>query len=72
LCEDSYQAVENADALVLATEWNEFKQLDFKRIHNLMRQQIIIDGRNLWDPKTLRDLGFKYSGIGRGTHNNQH
>jgi UDPglucose 6-dehydrogenase len=70
LCEDPYQAVENANALVLATEWNEFKQLDFKRIRNLMRQPIIIDGRNLWDPKSLRDLGFLYYGIGRGTYNN--
>ena len=72
LCEDPYQALENADALVLATEWNEFKQLDFKRIRNLMRQPIIIDGRNLWDPKSLRDLGFLYYGIGRGTYNNNH
>ena len=69
LCEDSYQAVENADALVLATEWNEFKQLDFKRIKSIMRQPVIVDGRNLWDPQLLRSQGFVYFGVGRGTYN---
>ena len=44
---------EGVDALVLATEWNEFKQLDFKRIKGLMKQPIILDGRNLWDAESL-------------------
>jgi len=66
LCEDPYQVAEGVDALVLATEWNEFKQLDFKRIKGLMKQPFILDGRNLWDAETLRSLGFTYSGIGRG------
>ncbi|NTU75846.1 MAG: UDP-glucose 6-dehydrogenase, partial [Anaerolineaceae bacterium] len=56
---------ENADALVLATEWNEFKQIDFEKIYKLMRQPIIMDGRNLWDPEALRALGFQYTGVGR-------
>jgi UDPglucose 6-dehydrogenase len=66
LCENPYQVAEGADALVLATEWNEFKQIDFTRIHTLMRQPVIMDGRNLWDPEYLRELGFQYFGVGRG------
>jgi UDPglucose 6-dehydrogenase len=70
LCDNPYQVAEGADALVLITEWNEFKQLDFERIHSLMRQPIIIDGRNLWDAEHLRSLGFSYFGIGRASINN--
>jgi UDPglucose 6-dehydrogenase len=70
LCENPYQVAEGADAVVLTTEWNEFKQLDFERIYHLMRQPIIMDGRNLWDHDRLRCLGFTYFGIGRGINNN--
>ncbi len=66
LCKNPYEVAEGADALLLATEWNEFKQLDFPRIHGLMRQPIIIDGRNLWDPVHMRAVGFQYYGLGRG------
>ena len=66
LCKNSYDVADGADALLLATEWNEFKQLDFDRILTLMRQPILMDGRNLWDPERLRKLGFKYMGVGRG------
>ncbi|MHC1784269.1 MAG: UDP-glucose/GDP-mannose dehydrogenase family protein [Anaerolineaceae bacterium] len=66
LCENPYQVAEGADALVLATDWNEFKQIDFTKIHPLMRQPVIMDGRNLWDPDYLRSLGFNYFGVGRG------
>jgi UDPglucose 6-dehydrogenase len=66
LCEDPYQVADGVDALVLATEWNEFKQLDFKRIKTSMRQPIILDGRNLWDAELMKSLGFKYTGVGRG------
>lgn len=73
LCDNPYKVAEGADALVLATEWNEFKQLNFDQIRNLMRQPIIMDGRNLWDPDYLRKLGFTYFGVGRATnHNNNH
>ncbi len=65
LCSTPYDVAEGADALVLATEWNEFKQLDFDRIRNLMRTPIIMDGRNLWDPERMRQLGFTYFGVGR-------
>jgi len=64
-CGRSYEAVEGADALVLATEWNEFREPDFARIKSLMRQAAVFDGRNVWSPQTLRDLGFHYEGIGR-------
>ncbi len=66
LVDTPYQVAEGADALVLATEWNEFKQLDFEQIYHSMRQPIIMDARNLWDPEKLRSLGFTYFGIGRG------
>jgi len=70
LCKDPYQVAEGADALVLATEWNEFKHLDFERIRQTMRTPVIIDGRNLWDPERLRALGFTYFGVGRGVSSN--
>ena len=66
LCKNPYEVTEGCDALVLATEWNEFKQLDFGRIHKSMKQPIVMDGRNLWDPQLMRDLGFTYFGVGRG------
>lgn len=69
LCDNPYDVVDGADAMILAAEWNEFKQLDFARIKNLMRQPIIMDGRNLWDPEQLRSLGFTYYGVGRATTN---
>jgi len=66
LCENPYQVAEGADALLLATEWNEFKNLDFERIRQVMRTPVIMDGRNLWDPEQLRALGFSYFCVGRG------
>jgi len=66
LCKNPYEVAEGADAIVLATEWNEFKQIDFDRLRNLMRQPIIMDGRNAWDPDHLRSIGFTYFGVGRG------
>jgi nucleotide sugar dehydrogenase len=65
-CKDPYETAKNSDCLVIATEWNEFKELDFKKIKKLMRQPIIVDGRNIYDPKEMKKLGFKYVGIGRG------
>ena len=72
LCETPYQVAENADALLLATHWNEFKQLDFIRIHNIMHQAVLVDGRNLWDAEPLRALGFKYIGVGRAINGTFH
>ena len=69
LCKDPYETAKGADALILATEWNEFKQLDFNKIFKLMRTPILIDGRNQWDSTRLREIGFTYIGIGQGNHN---
>jgi UDPglucose 6-dehydrogenase len=60
-----YAAVEGADALFLVTEWNEFRQPDFGRIKAAMKEPVLIDGRNIWNPRRLRNLGFTYYGIGR-------
>ena len=66
LCKDSYAAAEGSDALLVLTPWNEFKHLDMARILRSMKQPILIDGRNMYDPAELRALGFKYRGVGRG------
>ncbi len=65
LCDRAYEAVAGADALVVVTEWNEFREPDFPRIHGLMRTPAVFDGRNIYDPKVLREHGFYYEGIGR-------
>lgn len=67
LCKNPYDVAVGADALVLATDWNEFKQLDFERIRQSMRSPVLMDGRNLYDPERMRELGFNYFGVGRGT-----
>lgn len=66
LCESPYQVAEGSDAVLLATEWNEFKQIDFARLKTLLRTPVILDGRNLWDADLLKSMGFTYLGIGRG------
>ena len=65
LCQKSYEAVEGADALVVVTEWAEFREPDFPRIKSLMRRPAVFDGRNIYNPQLLRELGFHYEGIGR-------
>ena len=65
-CENPYQVAESADALVLVTEWNEFKHLDMARIKDLMSGSVLLDGRNIYDPEAMRQLGFIYRGVGRG------
>lgn len=62
---DSYEAAKDADLLIVATEWNEFKQLDLEKIKNLMKQPIILDGRNIYSHQEARRLGFTYQGVGR-------
>ena len=65
LCARAYEAVKGADALAVVTEWNEFREPDFPRIRALMRHPAIFDGRNIYNPRALRELGFHYEGIGR-------
>jgi UDPglucose 6-dehydrogenase len=62
---NQYQAIENTDALILVTEWKTFRQPDFKLMAGAMRQQIIFDGRNQYDPNEVKEAGFEYHGIGR-------
>jgi len=69
MCENPYQVAEKADALILITDWNEFKQLDFEKIYASMQTAVVFDGRNLWDPEKMRAYGFKYFGIGRANNN---
>jgi UDPglucose 6-dehydrogenase len=65
VAKDVYSALSGADALVLATEWNEFRELDFERVKKTMKQPFIFDGRNVYDPKKMKELGFNYRGVGR-------
>jgi UDPglucose 6-dehydrogenase len=62
---DAYQVASGADALVVVTEWNEFRHLDLPRLKASMRRPVVVDGRNIYDPTIMRGLGFTYRGIGR-------
>ncbi len=68
-CSDVYTTAKAADCLVVLTEWEEFRQVDFVRLKNLMRQPMVFDGRNLYKNDNLVDLGYEYFGIGRGVFN---
>jgi UDPglucose 6-dehydrogenase len=61
----SYDALKDADALVIVTDWNEYRHPDLARIKRELKTPLVVDGRNLWDPKQLRKLGFEYHSIGR-------
>jgi UDPglucose 6-dehydrogenase len=63
---DAYDVADGADAVVMCTEWNEYKQLNLERVRSLMRTPVLIDGRNVYDPVRMRDLGFVYRAMGRG------
>ena len=65
---DNYAALRKCDALLVLTEWNQFRRPDFDRMKSLMRGRVIFDGRNVYDPTMLAEKGFAYFGIGRGTH----
>jgi UDPglucose 6-dehydrogenase len=69
LCQDAYEVADGADALVVITEWNEFKHLSLPKLKAVMRQPIVIDGRNIYDPEQMKALGFIYRGMGRGYGN---
>ena len=62
---DEYDALEGADALVIATEWNQFRALDLDRVKNLLKQPKVADLRNVYEPEDMRELGFEYVGVGR-------
>jgi len=65
-CNDPYSVASGSDAVVIMTEWNEFKNIDLQKLKDIMRQPIIIDGRNIYDPAMMKELGFHYRGFGRG------
>jgi len=64
-CQDEYETVRDSDALVIVTEWNQFRNLDLLKIKKLLKSPILLDLRNLYDPATLKSLGFIYEGVGR-------
>jgi UDPglucose 6-dehydrogenase len=66
-CDRPYGALEGADGLAIVTEWQEFRRPDFEVMRRLMRQPVIFDGRNLYEPKTIHAAGFTYYAIGRNT-----
>ena len=63
--QNPYETIRDCDALIVATEWNEFRNLDMRAVKILLKKPIIIDGRNIYDPKEMKELGFVYMGIGR-------
>jgi UDPglucose 6-dehydrogenase len=63
---DPYSMAEGCDALMINTEWNEFKQLDRRQLVKTMKRPVIFDGRNIYDPEEMKALGFVYRGLGRG------
>ena len=65
LADKSYSALKGADALVIATEWNEFREPDFKRMRKLMKSPVIFDGRNIYSPEQMKAQGFTYYSVGR-------
>ncbi|MFZ2602477.1 MAG: UDP-glucose/GDP-mannose dehydrogenase family protein [Candidatus Omnitrophota bacterium] len=67
-CRDSYEVCRNSDCLLIVTEWDEFKELDFSKVKKLLKRPLIIDGRNIYDPSAMKKKGFIYEGIGRGKH----
>ena len=63
--ESAYDAAQDSEALLIATEWDEFRKLDWERIRNTMARPLILDGRNLLSPREMRSLGFEYHSFGR-------
>lgn len=66
MCGNAYDVAQDADALVIVTPWNEFKQLDMTKVFASMKQPILLDGRNMYDPAKMSQMGFTYRGVGRG------
>ena len=65
LCKDAYAACEGADALVIITEWNQFRMLDLDRVRSLLSEPILIDLRNIYEPDRMLAAGFRYVSVGR-------
>jgi UDPglucose 6-dehydrogenase len=65
--ENNYESLKGAEALLIVTEWNEFRRPDFDRMKSLMKRPVVFDGRNIYDPRIMKEKGFVYFGIGRKT-----
>jgi UDPglucose 6-dehydrogenase len=65
LCERNYDCLEGADALLVLTEWAPYRVPDFDRMRRLLREPVVFDGRNLWDPQRMAEMGFRYVSVGR-------
>lgn len=70
--DNAYDTADGADALVILTEWNEFRELNFKRLKTLLKAPLVVDCRNLYEPKIMADMGYQYECIGRGTKKDLH
>ena len=64
-CDDAYAAADGADAMVVLTEWNQFRGLDLERVRGLLARPIVVDLRNIYEPADMVALGFSYTSIGR-------
>jgi UDPglucose 6-dehydrogenase len=64
-CKSAYEVAENSECLAILTEWDEFREMDLAKIKSLLKLPIIVDGRNIFDPKQMSEMGFNYQGIGR-------
>ena len=64
-CKNPYETAENSDALVILTEWNQFRALDLVKIQNSLNNKVIVDFRNIYNPTELTAMGFKYLSLGR-------
>lgn len=69
--ETQYQALQNADALIIATEWSEFRTPDFAKMNTLLKNKVVFDGRNVYDAVQMKELGYHYESVGRSTVTNQ-
>ena len=67
--DNNYDALKGAEALLLVTEWNDFRRPDFDRMKALMKSPVVFDGRNIYNPAVMREKGFVYYGIGRNNEN---
>jgi UDPglucose 6-dehydrogenase len=65
MCDDAYEACEEADVVVLMTEWNQFRMLDFERMKSVLAAPVVVDLRNVYEPDRMREAGFRYVSVGR-------
>ena len=65
MCKNAFEACEGADAMVLVTEWNQFRMLDLEHLHRVLRQPVVVDLRNVYEPGPMREAGFRYTCVGR-------